>query len=74
MNVADIAKQHFKPIPEDVVTQVLAKGDIFYCCGGFMIDEPLFEPYLGERVGSADSIMGLPVDLTLKLLEQARQP
>ena len=28
---------------------------------GFMIDEPLLFPYLGERVGTRESIIGLPV-------------
>ncbi len=38
---------------------------------GFMIDEPLFEPYLGTRVGDADSIIGMPLALTLALLARA---
>eukprot|EP00050_Salpingoeca_kvevrii_P009901 m.5426 g.5426 ORF g.5426 m.5426 type:complete len:208 (-) comp2512_c0_seq2:165-788(-) len=68
----DVAQQHFKPIPREIVDQVIAKGDIMYCAGGFMIDEPLFEPYLGERIGSESSIIGMPLEVTMALLEQAQ--
>lgn len=70
----DIATQHFYPIPDHVVTAVLAKGDIMHCCGGFMVDEPLFAPYLGARIGTEDSITGLPVELTKRLLREAQEP
>lgn len=43
----DIAKQWFLPIPTDIVDAVIAKGDVHYCAGGFMIDEPLLMNYLG---------------------------
>ncbi|KAJ3326950.1 hypothetical protein HDU76_012487, partial [Blyttiomyces sp. JEL0837] len=42
----DVAKQHFHPIPDSVIDTLIEKGDVFYCCGGFMIDEPLLGPYL----------------------------
>ena len=67
----DIARQHFHPVPADVVAQLIAKGDIMYCCGGFMIDDPLLQPYLGEREGSEDSIIGMPLNLLRDLIAQA---
>lgn len=67
----DIARQHFHPIPEDVVTQLIAKGDVMYCCGGFMIDDPLLAPYLGEREGAEDSIIGMPLALLRDLIAQS---
>ena len=66
----DIASQVFLPIPEDIISQVIAKGDVLECAGGFMIDEPLLQPYLGERRGTAESIMGLPVHVLSDLFEQ----
>ncbi len=69
----DIAEQRFLPIPADVVDAVIAKGDIMQCCGGFMIDEPLFEPYLGERKGTPESIMGLPVHLLPGLIAAVQE-
>ncbi len=68
----DVAKQWFHAIPDDTVTRVIAKGDIMYCCGGFMVDEPDFAPYLHTREGTEDSIIGLPLQLTLKLIEDAQ--
>jgi septum formation protein len=41
---------------------------------GFMIDEPLFQPYLGTRLGDEDSVIGMPLKLTLRLLAQAGYP
>lgn len=51
---------------------MLAKGDIMSCCGGFMVDEPLLQPFLGERVGTEDEVIGLPLLLTQRLLSEAR--
>jgi septum formation protein len=66
----DVARQWFRPIPEEVVGQLLAKGDVMYCCGGFLIDDPLIEPYLAAREGDADSIIGLPLRLTRQLIQE----
>ena len=73
VHATDIASQAFLPIPREVVTAVLAKGDVLTCAGGFMIDEPLLEPYLGKRVGTAESIMGLPVHLLPGLLREVQE-
>jgi septum formation protein len=50
--------------PDEVVTAVIAKGDILQCAGGFMIDKPLLFPYL-ERFGTRESVIGFPVHLLL---------
>lgn len=67
----DIAVQQFSPIPQQVVDQLIQKGDVMYCAGGITVEDPLLAPYLGKRQGSLDSIMGLPVALVKSLLEQA---
>ncbi|KAL7753397.1 hypothetical protein RI367_001172 [Sorochytrium milnesiophthora] len=66
----DRAKQHFHRIPEDIVQQVLDKGETMHCAGGFMIDEPMLYPYLGQREGDEDSIIGMPMKLTQQLIER----
>jgi septum formation protein len=33
------AEQHWNEVPDNVIDQVIAKGDIMQCCGGFMVDE-----------------------------------
>lgn len=67
----DVAKQWFKPIPEHVVQHLINAGDVYYCCGGFLIDDPVLEPFLDRRDGSRDSIIGLPMELTQTLIEKA---
>eukprot|EP00741_Cyanophora_paradoxa_P023568 tig00021590_g22765.t1 len=66
----DIAKQFFKPIPGDVVEALIAKGDIMHCAGSFMVEDPTLAPYLGERIGDVDSIMGLPLALLKRLMSE----
>ncbi|KAI9218548.1 inosine triphosphate pyrophosphatase-like protein [Blastocladiella britannica] len=66
-----IGRQAWKPVPEDVADAVIAKGDIMYCAGGFMIDEPLLYAYLGDRDGDPDTIIGMPLAATREMLEAA---
>ncbi|KAJ3067558.1 hypothetical protein HDU98_009225 [Podochytrium sp. JEL0797] len=58
--VVDMAKQHFKHIPDSVIDAMIAAGRVFECCGGFTIEDPLLVPYVGETEGvdgGADSIV-----------------
>ncbi|GBG27791.1 Maf-like protein DDB_G0281937 [Hondaea fermentalgiana] len=73
VNGVDVATQAFKPIPDDVADALIAKGDIMYCAGSFVAEDPLLEPYLGERNGEMESVQGMPVRLTQDLLRQSMQ-
>lgn len=55
VETVDVARQHFKPIPEDVIDALIAKGDVLYSAGGFTVEDPLLAPYLGTREGTEDS-------------------
>ena len=66
----DIAKQYFKPVPKEIVDKLIEKGDIMYCAGGFMIDDPLIHPYLDRREGTEDSIIGMPLALLKRLIDE----
>lgn len=55
VEVVDIARQYFDPIPEDVIDALIAKGDVLYSAGGFTVEDPLLAPYLGTREGTEDS-------------------
>lgn len=67
-----IASQLFSAaIPAAVVDSVLAKGDILGCCGGFLVDDDELLPYLSDRVGTEDELIGLPKRLLMELLAQA---
>jgi len=67
----DIATQSFEKMPEEIADQLLAKGDIMYCAGSFVAEDPLLEPYLGDRQGEFESIQGMPIQLTKTLLLEA---
>ena len=60
---------HFKPIPDDVVTVLIAQGDVMHCAGGVCIEQ--LERYLLGHEGEEECIMGMPRSLTLKLLSEA---
>ena len=66
----DIAKVHWKTISDEVVSKVVAKGEIFSSAGGFRIEDEDLNPLLDGLEGSVDSVMGLPVDLTVALLHE----
>eukprot|EP00743_Colponemidia_sp_Colp-15_P004779 GILK01005147.1.p1 GENE.GILK01005147.1~~GILK01005147.1.p1 ORF type:complete len:203 (-),score=29.14 GILK01005147.1:103-630(-) len=70
----DEASVHFKVIPEDVIAQVIAKGEVMYCAGGFMVEEPLLQPYIERVDGTIDSIQGLPITLLKQLLADVQTP
>lgn len=67
----DIATQKFSTIPNAVIDQLIKKGDVMYCAGGITVEDELLAPYLGERDGSLESIMGLPLVLVDRLMKAA---
>ena len=67
------AAQQFLPVPPAVLDDVIARGDILQCCGGFMVDDPALLPYLAARTGTEDEIIGLPKQLLARLLTEAQQ-
>lgn len=67
----DVATQHLHPLPDDVITALITKGDVLHCAGGITIEDDLVVPYHGARTGTLESIMGLPLSLTRDLLCEA---
>lgn len=67
----DVATQHFLPIPEAVIDELIKKRDVMFCAGGITVEDELLAPYLAERQGTLDSIMGLPITLVDHLLRKA---
>lgn len=67
----DVARQYFRPIPEEVIDRLIEKGDVMYSAGGVTVEDELLAPYLTHREGTLDSIMGLPVELLTRLLKEA---
>ncbi len=67
----DIAQIWFKKIPENTIQEILSDGEIYFCAGGFNHEHHLIKPFVEKIEGATDSISGLPLELTLKLLKQA---
>jgi len=65
----DVCKIWFKPFPQDVIDKYIATKDPFIHAGGFDIQHPLLSPYLDRFEGEVESIVGLSVALTEKLMK-----
>ncbi|KAH7287811.1 hypothetical protein KP509_32G076000 [Ceratopteris richardii] len=65
----DKTEIYFHPIPDELISSLIEEGEVFYCAGGLMVEHPLVSPFVSAMVGSIDSVMGLPKDLTLSLIQ-----
>jgi len=66
----DIASVWFAPIPKDTIKKIAAKESTLRWAGGFSIDTPLLKKYVLKIKGTKESIAGLPIKLTKKLIEK----
>ena len=66
----DIAKQYFTDIPDNVIKALIDKGEVLHCAGGITVESELLKPYLAKRVGTMESIMGLPVHSVRELMNK----
>eukprot|EP01041_Mallomonas_annulata_P013562 gene13562-28778_t len=58
----------FKTIPDDIISKLIAEGEVFHCAGGLMIEHALVAPYIVSIEGTMDSVMGLSKDLFSTLM------
>ena len=61
----------FQPLPPASIDALITEGEIFYCAGGLMVEHALVAPHVTSMAGGLDSVMGLPKDLTVRLLMNA---
>ncbi|CAI9116741.1 OLC1v1017973C1 [Oldenlandia corymbosa var. corymbosa] len=66
----DKVEIHFQDIPKQVIDSLIEEGDVLYVAGALIIEHPLILPYVKEVVGTTDSVMGLPIALTEKLIKE----
>ncbi len=59
-------------IPNDVVSKVVDKELIFSSAGGFQIEDCDLNPLISSIDGGVDSVMGLSVECTIRLMDQLR--
>eukprot|EP00981_Chlorochromonas_danica_P001586 scaffold342_cov208-Ochromonas_danica.AAC.10 len=66
----DIATVFWDKISEEVVSKVVAKGRTMTCAGGFQVEDEDLSPLIKNIDGRIDSVMGMPVQLTVNLMEE----
>ncbi|KAK6115809.1 hypothetical protein DH2020_008078 [Rehmannia glutinosa] len=66
----DKVEIHFHDIPEQIIDNLIEEGIVLNVAGGLIIEHPLVLPYVKEVVGGTDSVMGLPKDLTRRLMKE----
>lgn len=66
----DIVKVHFRKIPNDVIEKLIKKGRILQTAGACAGEDPLLNPYIKKLEGDLDSLTGLPMKLTEKLMRR----
>lgn len=64
----DICTVHWTGIPSNAVDTLLQKEDVYYSCGGFLIEDDDFVKYVDKIEGSLDSIRGLPIKATKRAI------
>lgn len=69
----DVATVYWDTIPNDVVMDVVARGATYDCAGGFRIEDEALNPLIASVDGTLDSIMGMPVQLTMRLVDEVVQ-
>lgn len=68
----DNAKMYFKPLPDEVIYELIKEGEVMWCSGGFMGEHQLLQSYIDHLEGSIDSIMGFPKGLVNKLIDKVK--
>lgn len=66
----DRATVYFKIIPDDVIEKILTERKVMYAAGGFIVQDPLLVPFINHIDGAIDTVIGLPLRLTKKLLAE----
>jgi len=64
----DRAQVHLHNLSDEIIEAIISEGTIFYCAGGFAVEHPLMEPLVERINGERESVMGMPIALTARLL------
>jgi septum formation protein len=59
--VVEVATLVFEEIPDltTVTAMLITEGEIFYCAGALMAENPLLVPHIKEVKGTIDAVLGL---------------
>lgn len=68
--VIDIAKVYLHPYTEEEIDDLIKEGQVFNFSGGFSINGEKWEKHINKIEGTRDSIIGLPKDITKRLIDE----
>ncbi|KAG7536738.1 Inosine triphosphate pyrophosphatase-like [Arabidopsis suecica] len=66
----DRVEIYFNEIPEETIEKLIEEGMVLKVAGALLIEHPLMLSCVKEVVGTTDSVMGLPKELTEKLIKE----
>jgi len=66
----DVAKIYLKPYTKEEVDELINDGKVFNFAGGFTINGEKWEHHIDKIEGTRDSIIGLPKEITKKLIDE----
>lgn len=69
----DVVKITFRPVSEHVIDDIIKEGDVLFRAGGFSVEDPKLKDYIEKIEGAIDSVIGLPKELTRRLIAQAEK-
>ena len=66
----DVAKVYFNRFSAEDIDDIIAGGEVYRLSGGFSVDGEKWEKHIKYIEGARDSVIGLPKDVTRRLLNQ----
>ncbi|HSI21268.1 MAG TPA: Maf family protein [Verrucomicrobiae bacterium] len=66
----DITRVYMRDFPPEVIDHLIVHSEIMDCAGAVQVENPVFAQYVERIEGTIDSTMGLPKELTLRLMEE----
>lgn len=68
----DTVRIKFKVIPDKVIDQLIEEGDVMLSSGGLKAEHEVMQEYIETKEGTDESLQGVPVDLTRRLIEEVK--
>lgn len=66
----DRCQVYMKPMDSHIIEDILNDATIFRCAGGFAVEHPLMSPFVERIDGTIDSVLGMPMALAERLLDE----
>lgn len=70
VEAVDIAKIYLNPFSEKEINEIIAEGQVFSLAGGFTVDGEKWIDHIKKIEGTRDSVIGLPKDITKRLIDE----